>query len=97
MAGGGRDQLGPIERLVRLLAVLESAGQCGAGQQQLLDVARYGGAADDQRRALDRELKQVLWAGTEHWSELLEKRAAISGALALSPHTRAAIEGFARK
>ena len=25
MAGAGRDQLGPIERLVRLLAVLESA------------------------------------------------------------------------
>jgi methylglutaconyl-CoA hydratase len=44
-----------------------------------------------------RQLKQVLWAGTEHWTDLLEKRAAISGALALSPHTRAAIEQFARK
>jgi hypothetical protein len=55
MAGGGRDQLGPIERLVRLLAVLESAGPVGAGQQQLLDVARYGGNHDDQRRALNRE------------------------------------------
>ena len=44
-----------------------------------------------------RQLKQVLWAGTENWGDLLEKRAAISGALALSPHTRAAIEKFAKK
>jgi predicted DNA-binding transcriptional regulator YafY len=63
MAGGGRDQLGPIERLVRLLAVLESAGMAGANQQQLLDVARYGGDHDDQRRALNRELKHLTAAG----------------------------------
>jgi predicted DNA-binding transcriptional regulator YafY len=63
MAGGGRDQLGPIERLVRLLAVLESAGLAGAGQQQLLDVARYGGEHDDQRRALNRELRHLTEAG----------------------------------
>ena len=63
MAGGGRDQLGPIERLVRLLAVLESAGMAGANQQQLLDVARYGGDHDDQRRALNRELKHLTDAG----------------------------------
>jgi hypothetical protein len=63
MAGGGRDQLGPIERLVRLLAVLENAGVVGASQQQLLDVARYGGDHDDQRRALNRELKHLTEAG----------------------------------
>jgi predicted DNA-binding transcriptional regulator YafY len=61
--GGGRDQLGPIERLVRMLAVLETAGLVGAGQQQLLDVARYGGDHDDQRRALNRELKHLTEAG----------------------------------
>jgi enoyl-CoA hydratase/carnithine racemase len=44
-----------------------------------------------------RQLKQVLWSGTEGWGDLLEKRAAISGALALSPHTRTAIEKFAKK
>ena len=44
-----------------------------------------------------RQMKKVFWADTEHWPELLEKRAAISGALALSPHTRAAIEKFERK
>jgi hypothetical protein len=63
MAGGGRDQLGPIARLVRILVVLESAGLAGAGQQQLLDVARYGGGADDQRRALNRELRHLTDAG----------------------------------
>jgi methylglutaconyl-CoA hydratase len=44
-----------------------------------------------------RQLKQVLWSGTEDWTELLEQRAAISGSLALSEHTRAAIERFAKK
>jgi predicted DNA-binding transcriptional regulator YafY len=63
LVGGGRDQLGPIERLVRMLAVLETAGLVGAGQQQLLDVARYGGDQDDQRRALNRELKHLTEAG----------------------------------
>jgi hypothetical protein len=42
VTGGGRDQRGPIEQLVRLLAVLENAGLVGTCQQQLLDVARYG-------------------------------------------------------
>lgn len=44
-----------------------------------------------------RQMKKVFWADTEHWPELLDKRAAISGALALSPHTRAAIDRSARK
>jgi len=38
-----------------------------------------------------RELKQVLWAGTEHWDTLLVERAAISGRLVLSEFTRAAL------
>lgn len=44
-----------------------------------------------------RQLKQVFWSGTEDWPTLLERRAVISGALALSAHTRAAIERFERK
>lgn len=44
-----------------------------------------------------RQMKKVFWADTDHWPELLEKRAAISGALALSPHTRAAIEKFEKR
>lgn len=41
-----------------------------------------------------RQLKQAMWADTADWESLLDRRAAISGALALSAHTRAAIERF---
>ena len=44
-----------------------------------------------------RQFKKVLWADTEGWPQMLEQRAAISGALALSAHTRAAIERFEKK
>ncbi len=44
-----------------------------------------------------RQMKKVFWADTEHWEELLEKRAAISGALAMSVHTRAAIEKYSSR
>ncbi|WP_045689172.1 enoyl-CoA hydratase/isomerase family protein [Hymenobacter sp. AT01-02] len=40
------------------------------------------------------DLKQVLWAGTEHWGTLLPERAAISGRLVLSDFTRQAIQQF---
>lgn len=44
-----------------------------------------------------KQMKTVFWSGTEDWPQLLEKRAAISGALALSAHTRAAIEKFEKR
>lgn len=44
-----------------------------------------------------RQLKQAFWTDTDDWPALLERRAAISGALALSAHTRAAIEKFEKK
>ena len=44
-----------------------------------------------------RQLKQAFWSDTADWDQLLEKRAAISGALALSAHTRAAIEKFEKR
>lgn len=37
------------------------------------------------------ELKSVFWAGTEAWPALLEKRAAMSGSLALSEFTSKAV------
>ncbi len=40
------------------------------------------------------ELKSVFWQGTEHWDVLLSERAAISGRLALSDFTKAAIAKF---
>lgn len=44
-----------------------------------------------------KQLKQTLWSDTDDWDELLDRRAAISGALALSAHTRAAIEKFEKR
>ncbi len=41
-----------------------------------------------------RELKKVLWEGTENWAQLLTDRAAITGGLALSTHTKKALEAF---
>ena len=43
------------------------------------------------------ELKNVLWAGTEDWDNLLGERAAISGRLVLSDFTRNAIAAFKSK
>ena len=38
------------------------------------------------------ELKKVFWRGTEHWDHLLIERAAISGKLVLSEHSKKAIQ-----
>ena len=44
-----------------------------------------------------RELKEMFWAGTEDWDELLARRAEISGRLVLSEFTRNAIHAFKKK
>ena len=41
--------------------------------------------------AASRQLKEVLWQGTEHWPELLGARAEISGTLVLSEYTQRAV------
>jgi len=41
-----------------------------------------------------KQLKKIFWEGTEHWNTLLYERAAMSGRLVLSEHTRAAIAKF---
>ena len=42
-------------------------------------------------------IKKMLWYGTEHWDELLNQRAAISGRLALSQFAKDAIEKLKEK
>ncbi len=44
-----------------------------------------------------RHLKQIFWQGTEHWSQLLDERAAMSGQLVLSDFTKNAIAAFKGK
>lgn len=39
-------------------------------------------------------MKSILWEGTEHWSTLLTERAAMTGTLALSEHTKNALKKF---
>jgi len=40
------------------------------------------------------KLKTVFWEGTDHWNELLERRAAISGELVLTAASKDAINSF---
>ena len=49
-----------------------------------------------QRPALE-AMKAVLWEGTEQWGQLLQKRAEMSGNLALSKETKAILEGIKNK
>jgi methylglutaconyl-CoA hydratase len=42
-------------------------------------------------------LKASFWKGTEHWDQLLEERAAISGRLILSEFSRTALHKFRKK
>jgi methylglutaconyl-CoA hydratase len=41
-----------------------------------------------------KELKKILWEGTEHWDKLLLERAALSGRMILNSYAQAAIEKF---
>ena len=43
------------------------------------------------------EIKKMLWKGTEHWDALLKERAAISGRLILSEHSKQFIASFKEK
>ncbi len=43
------------------------------------------------------EIKKVLWQGTENWDHFLNERAAISGRLILSNHSREYIQTFKDK
>lgn len=43
------------------------------------------------------ELKQTLWAGTDHWPALLEERAGVSGRLVLTEPAKRALSKFKKK
>jgi methylglutaconyl-CoA hydratase len=44
-----------------------------------------------------KEMKKMLWHGTDHWDQLLLERAAISGKLVVSEFTKNAIAKFKKK
>ena len=60
-------------------------------------LARLVGTLAQSNPEAIKQLKQVFWADTSDWDQLLEHRAAISGALALSGHTRAALEKLQKR
>jgi methylglutaconyl-CoA hydratase len=70
-----------------------------AGEGDALDAAVSGlahGLAKSSPEAMAR-MKETFWQGTESWEELLDARAAMSGALVLSDYTRSAIAAFAAR
>lgn len=71
--------------------VYEDAAQLDTAVENL---ARSLAAANPEATRL---LKSVFWHGTDGWEAMLAERAAISGRLVLSEHTRAAIAAFASR
>jgi methylglutaconyl-CoA hydratase len=71
--------------------VFDDAGEM---DQALAKLMSFLTAANPEAIA---QLKKAFWADTGDWEQLMDRRAAISGALALSPHTRAAIEKFQKR
>lgn len=61
---GGRDQLGPLERLTRLLLALESAEPSGLPADRLVAIGQYGaGDAYDAQRQLSRDVTALTTIG----------------------------------
>jgi methylglutaconyl-CoA hydratase len=71
----------------------EVAESIPAMDEALAKRARWLAAANPAAMA---QLKQVFWAGTEHWDALLAERAGMSGSLVLTEAARAAIAKAAR-
>lgn len=70
---------------------------CGSYEELDGEVSALAGRLSDYSPEGMKELKTVLWKGTDHWDSLLEQRAEISGRLVLSDYTRDFIEEFKRK
>jgi methylglutaconyl-CoA hydratase len=60
-------------------------------------IARLSGQLAHSSPEAMKELKLVLWQGSENWDDLLSSRAEISGRLVLSAFTKDAIARFKSK
>lgn len=65
MSYGGEHPLETLERLIRLLAVLEVAGSRGVRRDRLLGLADSAATVDDPRRLLARDIGELNRAGWE--------------------------------
>jgi methylglutaconyl-CoA hydratase len=60
-------------------------------------IVRLGNTLSHSSPEAMHEIKKMLWAGTEHWDELLAERAGISGRLILSDYSKQFIASFKAK
>ncbi|MBG9375777.1 enoyl-CoA hydratase/isomerase family protein [Panacibacter sp. DH6] len=60
-------------------------------------IARLSSSLSHYSTEAIKELKKILWRGTEHWDDLLKERAAISGKLILSEYAKEFIRKFKNK
>lgn len=67
---------------------------CDSREALDTEVNAIAGALARANPEATRLLKETFWRGTDGWEALLADRAAMSGRLVLSEHTRKAIEGF---
>lgn len=65
MSDAGRRRLDEIERMLRLLAVLEAAGAVGVRQDRLLRLADSAAGQDDPRQLLAHDIGELNRAGWE--------------------------------
>ena len=57
-------------------------------------ITRLSSTLSHSNRDAMKEIKKMLWKGSEQWDELLNERAAISGRLILSEHSKEFIAKF---
>lgn len=60
---GGRDQLGPLERVTRILVALVAAEPTGIATPRLLKIAAFGGGEEHHVRQLKRMIEDLNRAG----------------------------------
>lgn len=70
---------------------------CGSHEELDQEVETLVGRLSDYSPVAMKELKTILWKGTDHWDSLLEQRAEISGRLVLSDYTKNFIEEFKKR
>lgn len=67
---------------------------CESHEQLDKEVNTLANQLADYNPEAMKELKEMLWKGTENWESLLEQRAEISGRLVLSDFTKEFIQSF---
>lgn len=59
MAASPERKIPPLERVIKVMALLSEAGSVGVAADDLVAVAGYGGAQDGQREQLARDLREL--------------------------------------